>query len=79
MTDKPPPKNKVFSRIPIRLFSESTPEVETIQHVDKIENNDRPLISTKYCIFGSLDSHYVTPLALLFSDVFVSFLCFVGQ
>lgn len=42
MTDKPPPKKKVFSRIPIRLFSESTPEVETSQHVDEIEHDDRP-------------------------------------
>jgi len=42
MTDKPPPKKKVFSWIPIRLFSESTPEVETSQHVDEIEHDDRP-------------------------------------
>jgi hypothetical protein len=42
MADKPPPKNKVFLRIPIRLFSESTPKVETSQHVDEIEHDDRP-------------------------------------
>jgi hypothetical protein len=42
MADKPPPRKKVFFWIPIRLFSESTPEVETSQHADEIEHEDRP-------------------------------------
>jgi hypothetical protein len=41
MTDKPPPKKKVSSRIPIRLFLEFAPEVKTSQHVDEIEHDDR--------------------------------------
>ncbi len=42
MADKPPPRKKVFLRIPIRLFSESTPEIETSQHLAEIEHDDRP-------------------------------------
>jgi hypothetical protein len=41
MADKPPPRKKDFSQIPIRLFSESTP---------KIEHEDRPTSPSAFMI-----------------------------
>jgi hypothetical protein len=60
MTDKPPPKKKVFLRIPIRLFSDSTPEVQTSQHVDEIEH-DRPPSPSAIMVEEPLQDIICTP------------------
>jgi hypothetical protein len=61
MADKPPPKKKVFSRIPIRLFSESTPEIETSQHLAEIEHDDRPSSPSAIMVEEPLQDNIRTP------------------
>jgi len=61
MSDKPPPKKKVFSRIPIRLFSESTPEIETSQHLAEIEHDDRPSSPSAIMVEEPLQDNIRTP------------------
>jgi len=61
MADKPPPKKKVVSRIPIRLFSESTPEIETSQHLAEIEHDDRPSSPSAIMVEEPLQDNIRTP------------------
>jgi hypothetical protein len=61
MADKPPPRKKVFLRIPIRLFSESTPEIETSQHLAEIEHDDRPPSPSAMMVEEPLQDNIRTP------------------
>jgi len=61
MANKPPSRKKLFLRIPTRLFSESTPEAETSQHVDEIEHDDRPPSPSAFMVEEPLQVSIRTP------------------
>jgi hypothetical protein len=61
MANKPPPRKKFFLRIPIRLFQESTPEVETSQHVDEMEHEDCPPSPSAFMVDEPLQDSIRTP------------------
>jgi hypothetical protein len=62
MADKPPLRKKLFLRIPTRLFLESTPEAETSQHVDEMEQDDRPTSPSAFMVEESLQDNICTLL-----------------